>query len=343
LAVLYIVLIMPNNNFSFPSCLSSTSRHTFSPTSSPPPSPTPNTAISTSLENSNSNSNRNLFTSKTKTDAEYTNKGYDSFETGKKYDEKKSDSNLIGALKEWAIICRALEDGNQVLLFRKGGIMEFRKGFELKHKNFLLFPTFEHQSMESIRDDYRGKLEELEKEGEHQNDLNNDSKKSNSIPSLQSSSTISRDVAIKKLQKPTPYSQENVTKITSFVEITHFNEVSDIDELEKLQKFHIWNLDYVKMRFNYNPKKPLYLLLLRTYKLNEAIKIANRPEWAGCKSWIQIDAEADEGLRYIKNNSLGYSAPSTGDTFEHLKSISKPCIDDNIFNKITEEVRGINQ
>ena len=38
-------------------------------------------------------------------------------------DESKSHTNFLGALKEWAIVCRALESGNQILLFRKGGIM----------------------------------------------------------------------------------------------------------------------------------------------------------------------------------------------------------------------------
>ena len=67
----------------------------------------------------------------------------------------QSDSNNIAALKEWAIICKAAEDGKQVLLFRKGGIMEYRNGFELKYKNFFLFPTFEHQSIDSIRNEYK--------------------------------------------------------------------------------------------------------------------------------------------------------------------------------------------
>ena len=65
--------------------------------------------------------------------------------------EIQYDSNNVAALKEWAIICKAAEDGKQVLLFRKGGIMEYRNGFELKYKNFFLFPTFEHQSLNSIQ------------------------------------------------------------------------------------------------------------------------------------------------------------------------------------------------
>ena len=95
----------------------------------------------------------------------------------------------------------------------------------------------------------------------------------------------------------------NTTTINSFVEITYFNEINDINKLEKLEKFHIWNLDYVKMRFNYNPKKPLYLMLLRTYRLNDAIKIHNKPEWSGCKSWIQIDLK-DKALETHFTNGL---------------------------------------
>ena len=63
------------------------------------------------------------------------------------------------------------------------------------------------------------------------------------------------------------------TEITSFVEITHFREIHDLTKLKKLEEFHIWNYDYVNMRFDYNPKKPLYLLLLRAYKLNNPLKL----------------------------------------------------------------------
>src|SRR5215211_5815003 len=82
------------------------------------------------------------------------------------------------ALKEWAIICKALEDGRQILLLRKGGIMEYRKGFEVKHNEFLLYPTFEHQSMESIKAEYKEKLNEiLEEQNKYNNNNNNNNKK----------------------------------------------------------------------------------------------------------------------------------------------------------------------
>jgi hypothetical protein len=223
----------------------------------------------------------------------------------------QSDSNYIPALKEWAIVCKATEDGKQVLLFRKGGIMEYRNGFELKHKNFFLFPTFEHQSIDSIRNEYKAELESLE----NQHDINKDQK------NINLSNKNNFDLT------------QNITNINLFVEVTYFNEIKDINKLEKLEKFHIWSLDYVKMRFNYNPKKPLYLMLLRTYKLNDAIKIHNKPEWSGCKSWIRIDLE-DNALENYFTNGLFQN-------FEYIKSVSKPCIDDITFNRITEEVRSV--
>jgi hypothetical protein len=218
-------------------------------------------------------------------------------------DESKSSANTLGALKEWAIVCKALESGNQILSFRKGGIMEFRNGFELKFKNFFLSPTFEHQAKESIRMDYHTTLDELNRKN-----------------SLDSAVTL-------------PDSNKS-TEITSFVEITHFSEVPDLTTLKKLENFHIWTDDYLKSRFDYNPKKPLYLLLLRAYKLNNTIKLMNKPEWIGCKSWIQIDSHDPDLMAYFENH-----LPEK--PFEYLKSISKPCIDDDNFNKLSEKVRSI--
>lgn len=215
----------------------------------------------------------------------------------------QSNDNIIGALKEWAIVCKAIETGDQILLFRKGGIMEFRKGFELKFKNFFLFPTFEHQARESVRPEYQATLDKLEKE----NNANNNESASNN---------------------------NNITEISSFVEITHFKEVPNLDSLKELEQFQIWTEDYLKMRFNYNPKKPLYMLLLRAYKLDKPIQMVNKPQWVGCKSWIQIDSSDQDLSAYFENNL-------PDNPLDYLRSISKPCIDDDKFNRLSEKVRSV--
>jgi hypothetical protein len=47
------------------------------------------------------------------------------------------------ALKEWAVICRALGEGRQVFVLRKGGIAD--GDFDLPDTRFWLYPTYVHQ------------------------------------------------------------------------------------------------------------------------------------------------------------------------------------------------------
>ncbi|HEY1082490.1 MAG TPA: DUF1802 family protein [Prosthecobacter sp.] len=52
--------------------------------------------------------------------------------------------------KEWAYVCDSLVQGVQTLVLRKGGIHEGRGGFEWKHKQFFLFPTWFHTQSERL-------------------------------------------------------------------------------------------------------------------------------------------------------------------------------------------------
>ncbi|MDX1950532.1 MAG: DUF1802 family protein [Verrucomicrobiota bacterium] len=54
------------------------------------------------------------------------------------------------AFKEWAVVVDALERGEQILIFRKGGIHEGKGGFKPEHSQFLFFPTRFHQQRESV-------------------------------------------------------------------------------------------------------------------------------------------------------------------------------------------------
>ena len=51
-------------------------------------------------------------------------------------------------------------------------------------------------------------------------------------------------------------------------------------------------IDY---RFNYKPENPLYLLLVRAYRLHEPVVIENTPAYAGCKSWVPLDQSVQTG------------------------------------------------
>src|SRR3990170_4065613 len=59
--------------------------------------------------------------------------------------------SLSTALKEWAIVCQALESGRQIVLLRKGGIHDIGGEFELEHREFLFFPTYLHQNLNMLK------------------------------------------------------------------------------------------------------------------------------------------------------------------------------------------------
>jgi len=69
---------------------------------------------------------------------------------------------MQSAFKEWAVICRALALGRQRVILRKGGIVEPGGGFELAHREFLLMPTFLHQSAESLVPEARDLLVDID-------------------------------------------------------------------------------------------------------------------------------------------------------------------------------------
>ena len=67
------------------------------------------------------------------------------------------------ALKEWAVVVRALGAGRQLLLFRKGGIREKGRDFTVEEQEFFLFPTYEHQHAEGLQEKFRPWLSGLPK------------------------------------------------------------------------------------------------------------------------------------------------------------------------------------
>jgi hypothetical protein len=55
------------------------------------------------------------------------------------------------AFKEWAVICKALADGRQSLILRKGGIAESGGEFRPEHSRFWLYPTYLHEHRNGVK------------------------------------------------------------------------------------------------------------------------------------------------------------------------------------------------
>lgn len=77
-------------------------------------------------------------------------------------------------------------------------------------------------------------------------------------------------------------------RIGSFARITDIFQVSDEIIVNALLPFHIWNEQFISDRLKWKPRQPLYILLLRTYKLAQAQMIPYNSAYGGCKSWIDL-------------------------------------------------------
>lgn len=189
----------------------------------------------------------------------------------------------MAALKEWAVVCKALEDGMQTILLRKGGILEYRDGFQIKHNVFLLYPTYEHQSIEYIKSGYQNKFD---------SEYMNATLRGKNVISI-----IARVEMVKEVQNPSLLSQ--------------------------IDKYHIWNENFIETRMKYNPNKSMSVILLRVYKLPENLFVTESEEWTGCKSWIDID--------------MPECANSLASRNSEDERMCKPVINELEFQKISHE------
>ena len=103
---------------------------------------------------------------------------------------------------------------------------------------------------------------------------------------------------------------------TSFAEVYRAYEVSEAEELEALDPHHIWTHEYAESRLKWRPKKPLTILILRTYLLPEPIVLDYRDSYGGCKSWIELEE----------------SVPTAG---------SRPALEEPSFEKLVQPTLGV--
>jgi hypothetical protein len=103
---------------------------------------------------------------------------------------------------------------------------------------------------------------------------------------------------------------------TSFAEVYRAYEVSETEELEALDPHHIWTHEYAESRLKWRPKKPLTILVLRTYLLPEPIVLDYQDSYGGCKSWIELEE----------------SVPTVG---------SRPALEEPSFEKLVRPTLGM--
>ena len=107
---------------------------------------------------------------------------------------------------------------------------------------------------------------------------------------------------------------EKIT-LTAWARVARIFEVPGRASMDRLDDLHIWNEKFLAMRFNYRPEKPLYLVLLQTFKLPAPIVIPNTLGYAGCKSWVPLQQAVPitESISLVPNSAL----QAIAQTIEH--------------------------
>jgi len=155
------------------------------------------------------------------------------------------------AFKEWVIVVDALARGEQIVIFRKGGLREGRDGFQVEHPEFWLFPTLFHQQRESVIPEAQARFDEL-------------------APNFPAA---------------------NVLRLEAFARVVAWHRLEDLKDAQRLQGQHIWRDNVIAERFDWGRSKQIHALAVRVFRLLKAVELPMLPSYGGCKSWIDLEAE----------------------------------------------------
>ncbi|MEY2410642.1 MAG: hypothetical protein QOF48_3312 [Verrucomicrobiota bacterium] len=155
------------------------------------------------------------------------------------------------AFKEWATVVDALGHGEQILVLRKGGIAEGRDGFQIEHRRFFLFPTLFHQQRESVTEPAQRRFDQI----------------SHTFPG------------------------PDIARIEFLAEVAASRRLESLSETDSLHGQHIWRPEVISDRFDWGKEKNIFALAVRVYRLPLVIELPMSPQYAGCKSWVELDKD----------------------------------------------------
>jgi hypothetical protein len=155
---------------------------------------------------------------------------------------------------------RALAAGRQIVILRKGGIVEAGGEFRPDFSEFLLFPTYAHQSPESVLPEARISFAEMEKE------------------QPEAGKIVIRHAAT----------------------VVDVSRVDRLESLRALRGEHVWSDAVVEERFHRWREDSVWAMIVRVLRLPDPVTLELKGSYAGCKSWITLDDDVSTaGARAI--------------------------------------------
>ena len=196
-------------------------------------------------------------------------------------------SHMPVAFKEWAVTVRALAEGEQLITLRKGGIREPSRRFRVEHNRFFLYPTFDHQRNDLVRESHQPELARALEEGVW-------------ADGEPPANALTRDGGI---------AQPERVRIRAWAEIAAQFTITDPRCVDALSPFYVWTPDYAEKRLEWKRRHPLHVLLLRTYRIPRPVTVKVKDDYAGCRSWLEISRELPfEGTPVLSDEEFDRAA-----------------------------------
>lgn len=164
------------------------------------------------------------------------------------------------AFKEWAIVADALLRGEQIIILRKGGLIEGRGGFQIEHPEFLLFPTLFHQQRELVLPEAQARFDEIAR----------------------------------------GFPEPSVIRLECFARVAEWRLLHSLAEARALRGMHLWRDEVIQERFDWGKSRQIHVLAVRIFKLAKPVELEMRESYGGCKSWIELAEPVNvEGARAV--------------------------------------------
>ena len=193
------------------------------------------------------------------------------------------------AFKEWAVTVRALAEGEQLITLRKGGIRETDKRFRVEQDRFFLYPTYDHQRHDLVRESHIPELSRALEEGVW----------ADGEPPVQ---TLGCD-NIDRIPQP------DRVRIRAWAELAGHYTITDPRCVDALSPFYVWSTDYAEKRLEWKRRHPLHVLLLRTYRIPRPVTVRVKDEYGGCRSWLELQRDLPfEGTPVLSDDEFERAA-----------------------------------
>lgn len=164
---------------------------------------------------------------------------------------------------------RAIAEGEQLLTLRKGGIREEHKHFEIEHDRFFLYPTFDHQRKDLVRESHRPEL----------------------VRALEEGVWAGGEPPPSAVYEDGGVPQPDRVRIRAWAEVAASYLITDPRCVDSLSPYYVWTTDYAEKRLAWKRRHPLHVIVLRAYRIPRPVTVRVRDEYEGCHSWLELQRE----------------------------------------------------